>query len=104
MHQNFRTMRIQIHPHVGFLNTEFEILGNQSISNVRLVQTADEYGNEDLSINPAMVEVHSLKFKLSKSGTYSVYFNGKKEDDIVVKDVLRFGGSTFKNAFIFFVW
>lgn len=94
-------MRIQIHPHVGFLNTEFEILGNQSISNVRLVQTADEYGNEDLSINPAMVEVHSLKFKLSKSGTYSVYFNGKKEDDIVVKDALRFGGSTFKNAFIF---
>lgn len=101
MHQNFRTMRIQIHPHVGFLNTEFEILGNQSISNVRLVQTADEYGNEDLSINPAMVEVHSLKFKLSKPGTYSVYFNGKKEDDIVVKDALRFGGSTFKNAFIF---
>lgn len=101
LQQNFRTMKIQIHPHVGFLNTVFEILGVQSNSKVRLVHTADEYGNVDLNFNSATIEVHSSKFKLSKPGTYSVYLNGEKNDDIVVKNALRFGGSTFKNAYIF---
>lgn len=94
-------MEKHVHPHVGFLNTTFEIFGIGTTTHIKLVQTADEYGIPNIKSKTNVVALQSNKFKIPNPGTYSVYLNEEKVDSIVVKDALRFGGSSFKNAYVF---
>ena len=92
-------MGTTIHPHKGYLNTNF---------NVHVVGQDVEYSvyqNGDVNSQPIIKgiakpnEPHTLNFK--HPGEYIIAFRKGEETIIRVEDGYKFGGSSYKTSFIF---
>lgn len=92
-------MAVTIHPHKGYLNTEFHIH-----------QKGDKQLSYEVYTKNSSLELYSFgivkpfipqSIKISIPGKYEVLFNDGTLIDLVVEDAYKFGGSTFKRAFVF---
>lgn len=93
-------MAVTIHPHKGYLNTDFQIYlnGNQELS-YKIFSTKD---GEEVCISDGIAEPNipqSLKFK--EAGEYVCRFDDGTDIEIFVEDGYKFGGGRLKKAFIF---
>lgn len=95
---------IAVHPHIGYLNTEFRIQFNDN-SNYQLVDKEIVVTNShgefvDNLIIP--LNSNSILHKFSSAGEYTLCVKGHEEKvNVCVKDAIRFGGSTHKNSYVF---
>ena len=91
-------MNIKFHPHKGYLNTKFTLLYNgESSENFIFCRENDSSVVKSITVQPHMTE--SIYFE--EPGMYSIC----KGKDVIqyfnVEDGYKFGGSVFKNAFVF---
>lgn len=91
-------MNIKFHPHKGYLNTKFTLLYNGELSeNFIFCRENDSSVVKSITVQPHMTE--SIYFE--EPGMYSIC----KGKDVIqyfnVEDGYKFGGSVFKNAFVF---
>ena len=91
-------MNIKFHPHKGYLNTKFTLLYNGELSeNFIFCRENDSSVVKSITVQPNMTE--SIYFE--EPGMYSIC----KGKDVIqyfnVEDGYKFGGSVFKNAFVF---
>ena len=92
-------MSVAIHPHKGYLNTNFHIhySGNGNL----------RYNVLDLSDNSKILTIGTVssnkphKLKIPTAGEYEVRFDNGDCIKLVVEDACKFGGSRLKKAFVF---
>ena len=93
-------MSVTIHPHRGYLNTNFHVNVCGSESQTYEVYPKDKTEGEPIaqgSVQPNIPHVLSIP----KHGDYTVIFDSMEQIEIHVEDGYKFGGSEFKKAFIF---
>lgn len=91
-------MNIKFHPHKGYLNTKFTLIYNgESSENFIFCREDGSSVFKSITVQPHMTE--SIYFE--EPGMYSIC----KGKDVIqyfnVEDGYKFGGSVFKNAFVF---
>lgn len=91
-------MNIKFHPHKGYLNTKFTLTYNgESSENFIFCRENDPSVFKSITVQAHMTE--SIYFE--EPGMYSIC----KDKDVIqyfnVEDGYKFGGSVFKNAFVF---
>lgn len=92
-------MGATIHPHKGYLNTNFNVHVTRHKEKYSVYQKSD---CEKRSIATGIIrpnEPHVLN--IAQPGDYVVSFNDSDEISIHIEDGYKFGGSTYKTSFIF---
>lgn len=92
-------MPVNIHPYKGYLNTPFNfyVKGSDEVT-YKIVKEGEDNETKQGKLKPNIP--FSLKFE--KPGNYNINFSdGTDPITLQVIDGLKFGGSSFKNAFIF---
>ena len=99
--------KLAVHPHIGFLNTEFSIHiicePEETFTNGNLVinriETVDNSAESVISIERGN---RTVSHKFDKAGIYSIRIEGQSESiQVEVKDAIRFGGGQHKANYIF---
>lgn len=91
-------MNITFHPHKGYLNTKFVLYYNgESSENFIFCRENDPSVFKSITVQPHMTE--SIYFE--EPGMYSIYRGKDVIQYFNVEDGYKFGGSVFKNAFVF---
>lgn len=99
--------KIAVHPHTGFLNTEFSIHiicePEETFTNGNIViNTLEAADNSEESVIPIEGESRTVTYKFDKAGIYSIRIEGESESiQVEVKDAIRFGGGQHKANYIF---
>ena len=92
-------MAVTIHPHKGYLNTEFHIHlnGDKQLS----YEVYSKCMNPELYSDGSVKPFTPQSMTIGIAGEYQVHFNDGTVIDLVVEDAYKFGGSAFKRAFVF---
>lgn len=91
---------ISIHPHRGYLNTPFYIYSNDESQHFSIFYK--DSTNTSKPIKTGSIHPNTLNtFNLDQSGQFIVVFEDGSSFDISVEDGYKFGGSSFKTAFVF---
>ena len=92
-------MAISIHPHKGYLNTDFHIHYHGEENMSYIVISADDNSSH---IDEGRVFPNKPhKLKINYAGKYEVRFENGQTISLVVEDAYKFGGSKLKNAIVF---
>jgi WD40 repeat protein len=92
-------MAITIHPHKGYLNTDFHIHYNGT---EKLNYSVYSSGNTSTKIISGSIVPHKPHIlKISTPGAYDVRFDGGECIHLFVEDAYKFGGSRLKKAYVF---
>lgn len=87
-----------IHPHKGYLNTEFQLLsqkGGPLSYSIKSKESATTISEGILSPN------EPKRVKMPMAGSYEVIFGDGRASDIMVQDGYKFGGGEHKASFLF---
>ncbi len=92
-------MAVRIHPHKGYLNTEFHIHlnGEKQLS----YEVCTKCSNSELYTDGIAEPFKPQCITINIPGEYEVYFSDGTVIDILVEDAFKFGGSAFKRGFVF---
>lgn len=93
-------MKYSLHPYKGYLNTKYRLYCNcETVQELVIRRCSDSVVVKEMLVQPNMVE--SIVF--DEPGEYSVEEKGRELHiaQINVLDGYKFGGSSFKNAFLF---
>lgn len=92
-------MGATIHPHKGYLNTNFNVYvtGHEEEYSVYQKSVCDKCSIATGIVRPN--EPHVLN--IAQPGDYVISFNDSDEINIHIEDGYKFGGSTYKTSFIF---
>ena len=92
-------MAVAIHPHKGYLNTDFHIhyRGKGDLNYV--VYNSEDNSSAVLASTVSPNKPHKLK--IHSAGEYEVRFDNGQTISVLVQDAYKFGGSKLKSAFIF---
>ena len=98
-------MTTSICPQTGFLNTDFKVFSELPFPCEKITKVGDEYGNE-CEERSAIYKFDNTSWHLNfqEAGTFRVYETTDKDSDyttVIVKDAIRLGGGSFKDAYIF---
>lgn len=88
-----------IHPYKGYLNTEFHLYakGTEDVT-----YKVFSNGDETTPLTSGIVTPNiPCSLKINKSGTFRIEFSDGTSTEIIVEDGYKFGGSNYKNSFIF---
>lgn len=99
-------MIFEIHPHEGFLNTKYQLRTDSANSiNIHIKRVGNENGKSDgLAYEDDLVCSAADGMKFDVPGKYEVSVEPDRYDavqTIIVKDAIRFGGGSFKKAYVF---
>lgn len=99
-------MIFEIHPHEGFLNTKYQLRTDSANSiNIHIKRVGNENGKSDgLAYEDDLVCSAADGMKFDVPGKYEVSVESDRYDavqTIIVKDAIRFGGGSFKKAYVF---
>lgn len=89
-----------IHPYKGYLNTEFHIYakGTEDVT----YEVFPTNGETTAPITNGVVTPNiPCSLKINESGTFRIEFCDGTSTEIIVEDGYKFGGSNYKNSFIF---
>ncbi|MCM1142854.1 MAG: hypothetical protein NC453_30170 [Muribaculum sp.] len=92
-------MAVRIHPHKGYLNTEFHIHlnGEKQLS----YEVCTKSSNPELYTDGIAEPFKPQSITINIPGEYEVYFSDGTVINILVEDAYKFGGSAFKRGFVF---
>lgn len=85
-----------VHPHKGYLNTDFRIHTNCNHSISYKVCDITESSVLEGTVHPN--EPHSIK--ITSPGNFVVKFSDNSSINLVVEDGYKFGGGSYKNSFV----
>lgn len=99
---------LTVHPHKGYLNTTYKI-SCTGLKDKRLVIIPIKSKTQSILYkHPTYYDIDknkfSLNYKFDHFGTYEIRIEGNEEctpKTIIVKDAIKFGGSTHKNSYVF---
>lgn len=99
-------MIFEIHPHEGFLNTKYQLRTDSTNSiNVHVKRVGNENGKTDgLAYEKDLICNVADGIKFDVPGKYNLSVKsdmGDAAQTIIVKDAIRFGGGSFKKAYVF---
>ncbi|MDE7413946.1 MAG: hypothetical protein K2N05_09210 [Muribaculaceae bacterium] len=92
-------MALTIHPHKGYLNTNFHIhySGNGDLR----YNVFDPNDSSHIVAKGVVSSNKPYQFKIPTPGEYKVRFENGEIINLVVEDAYKFGGSRLKKAFVF---
>ena len=102
--------KLAVHPHIGFLNTDFSIHllkedSDQAVSNFSITISMESSDNsKKAEVQTVVLDKEKLCtiYKFTQPGKYSISFvDGSTNVVIEVKDAIRFGGGQYKKSYIF---
>ena len=85
-----------VHPHKGYLNTDFRIHTNCDHAISYMVYDKTETSVLEGIVHPN--EPHSIK--ITSPGNFVVKFSDNSSINLVVEDGYKFGGGSYKNSFV----
>lgn len=99
--------KLSVHPHQGYLNTEFIIQSYSEADKMVCIYPKDK--NDLNAGKPALsmfiLDEGSLRknYVFKYPGRYIIMLNNDRNSavEVEVKDAVRFGGSTYKNSYVF---
>lgn len=93
-------MNVNIHPYKGYLNTNFHfyVRGEESIAYKVIPVNASD---KEPILEGVITAYSPFSILIPQPGEYNVVFSDGNSSKIYVEDGYKFGGSKFKNAFIF---
>lgn len=99
-------MVFEIHPHEGFLNTKYQLRTDSANSiSVHVKRVGNENGKaDDLVYEKDLICSVADGIKFDVPGKYEVSVKSDMDDavhTVIVKDAIRFGGGSFKKAYVF---
>lgn len=89
-----------VHPHKGYLNSEFKLYAQGDKNITYKVYCAGSNENTPI-ITGTFTPNTPHAIRLKKSGSYKIKFSDGTSSDIFVEDGYKFGGSSLKKSFIF---
>lgn len=92
-------MGVTIHPHKGYLNTNFSINVTGYESEYSVFEKGD--GNKHPIIMGFVKPNEPHVLNIAQPGDFTVLFNNGDEISIHIEDGYKFGGSSYKTSFIF---
>lgn len=102
--------KLAVHPHVGFLNTDFSIHllkgdSDQPVSNLSITISMESNDNsKKTEVQTVVLDKDKLCtiYKFTQPGRYNISFADGSENVVIeVKDAIRFGGGQYKKSYIF---
>lgn len=93
-------MTFSLHPYKGYLNTKFRFFCDcDREQEIVIKRSSDSVVVKTLYVQPNRIEYISF----DEPGEYSVVEKGSEQHiaQIMVQDGYKFGGSSFKDAFLF---
>lgn len=103
-------VKLAVHPHIGFLNTDFSIHllkgdSDQVVSNFLITISMESSDNsKKTEVQTVLLDKEKLCtiYKFTQPGKYSISFADGSENVVIeVKDAIRFGGGQYKKSYIF---
>lgn len=96
--------KLSVHPHKGFLNTKFIIRSHSEDYNV--VSIYSKVKDKVDTANPvSLLDKESLNdgYVFKNPGRYVVMLDNNEDSavEVYVEDAIKFGGSTYKNSYVF---
>lgn len=96
--------KLSVHPHKGFLNTKFIIRSHSEDYNV--VSIYSKVKDKVDTANPvSLLDKESLHdgYVFKNPGRYVVMLDNNEDSavEVYVEDAIKFGGSTYKNSYVF---
>lgn len=89
-----------VHPHKGYLNTDFRIHSDSSVPLSYYVCNKVDNDEQSSIIDGILYPYEPHSIRISKPGEYVVCFEDGSSTVVVVEDGYKFGGGSYKASFI----
>lgn len=89
-----------VHPHKGYLNTEFRIHSDSFVPLSYYVCNKLDYDKQNFIIDGIVYPYEPHSIRISTPGEYVVCFEDGSLTSVVVEDGYKFGGGSYKASFI----
>lgn len=96
--------KLSVHPHKGFLNTKFIIRSHSEDYNVvSIYSKVKDKVDKDNPISLLYKESLHDGYVFKNPGQYVVMLDNNEDSavEVYVEDAIKFGGSTYKNSYVF---